>query len=137
MHWEENDPPVRDILRACFRAKYYRAKVIAYRPFLEMVFEHSAKQRAKQKAFSLQESPQPRNRQGFAGEQYKDTIDVPRINDNATCIEDINDPRIKEYAKGGIRALIKSTTAFYGLGEPGKDRLIVTNIWGTAHEYVH
>ena len=131
-YWEESDLPANDILRARFRAKYYGAKVITYRPFLEMVLEHSAKQKAKLRARSLQESPLPRNHQPF-GEQYKDNIDVPRINDDATRLEDIDDPLIKEYARSGIHALIKSTTAFHGLGKPGEDRLIVTNVWGTAH----
>ncbi len=36
----------------------------------------------------------------------------------------------------GIAALVYSTAAFYGIGSPGTKRLIVTNIWETAHAYV-
>ncbi|KAG4430252.1 hypothetical protein IFR05_014263 [Cadophora sp. M221] len=43
------------------------------------------------------------------------------------------DVKVLNYIECGIRALIFSTRAFYGLGNPGKDRLIVTNVWGTAH----
>ncbi|PVH69182.1 hypothetical protein DL98DRAFT_554553 [Cadophora sp. DSE1049] len=43
------------------------------------------------------------------------------------------DAKVLNYIECGIRALISSTRAFYGLGNPGKDRLIVTNIWGTAY----
>jgi hypothetical protein len=45
-------------------------------------------------------------------------------------------PEVVQYAIKCIKALIKSTTAFYGLGDPGSKRLMVTNIWGTAHAYV-
>jgi len=53
-------------------------------------------------------------------------------------IEDvhISDTKNMEYAEKCIEALINSTTAFHGLGDPGKERLLVTNIWGTAHAYV-
>jgi hypothetical protein len=45
--------------------------------------------------------------------------------------------RIIQYAKQGIQALIKSTTAFHRVvRDTASDRLIVTNIWGTAHAYV-
>ena len=45
----------------------------------------------------------------------------------------LHDAQVLDYAKCGIRALIFSTRAFYGLGDPGEDRPIVTNVWGTAH----
>jgi len=53
-------------------------------------------------------------------------------------IEDvaISDRQNLEYAQKCIDALVNSTTAFHSLGDPGKDRLLVTNIWGTAHAYV-
>jgi hypothetical protein len=140
MHWGEDDEPANDILRARFRAKYYGAKVITYRPFLEAFLEHSSTQKAKQRAAqnSAQESPQLRKGQEeFFGDQYKkEVIGVPTINPDARSLEDIFDLRIKEYASKGLTALIKSTTAFHGLGDPTKQRLIVTNVWGTAHAYV-
>jgi len=44
-----------------------------------------------------------------------------------------SDPKIFIYAESCLRALIRSTCAFHNVGDPGQDRLIVTNIWGTAH----
>lgn len=58
--------------------------------------------------------------------QYSDTPNA------TTEIE----PEVVNYAEKCIHALIKSTTAFHGLGDPGKKRLVVTNIWGTAMAYV-
>ncbi|KAG0645032.1 Quinic acid utilization activator [Hyphodiscus hymeniophilus] len=135
MHWDDDDAPATEILRARFRAKYYGAKVITYRPFLEKVLEHSSTQKAKQRIArdSVQESPQLIKRQeGFSQTYKKEVIDVPTINPDAASFDD-NDRRIKDYAINGISALIQSTKAFHGLGDPGKQRLIVTNVWGTAH----
>lgn len=49
--------------------------------------------------------------------------------DIALLLEEIS-PKIMGYAKLCIRAMENSTKAFYGI-EGG--RLIVTNVWGTAH----
>ncbi|KAF4629171.1 hypothetical protein G7Y89_g8977 [Cudoniella acicularis] len=118
MAWNENDPPADNILEARLRAKYYGAQVITYRHFVLKILEHSATQKS------------------IPGEQisteFKTGIEVPSINRNATRKEEI-DPKVLQYAKFCIKALIKSTTAFHGLGDPGRDRIIVTNIWGTAH----
>jgi hypothetical protein len=138
MHWNDGDPPATDVLRARFRAKYYGAKVITYRPFLEMVLNNSSAQRAKERAAreSVHESPQPKKYQEeFSGEQYKKGIGgVPEITSDAS-VDEISQ-RVRDYAHAGITALINSTTAFHGLGDPRKQRLIVTNVWGTAHAYV-
>lgn len=39
-------------------------------------------------------------------------------------------PKILEYAKLCIRSMENSTRAFHNMG---RERLIVTNVWGTAH----
>lgn len=118
MEWEEDDPPATDILRARLRAKFYGARVITYRDFVLKILEHSA---ASSK---------------YRGEQISNNfirdVAVPRLNAGAQEI----DPKIIAYAERGINALIKSTTAFHGLGNPAHQRLRVTNIWGTAHAYV-
>lgn len=44
-------------------------------------------------------------------------------------LEDIS-PKIMNYSRLCIRAMVDSTRAFHGMGE---GRLIVTNVWGTAH----
>lgn len=131
MQWEEDDPPATDILNARLRAKYYGAKVITYRPALLKILEHS---------HSLKPKP-PKGTSGKSDEttpekyqeEFRPGVEVlPPMHHGATRMEEI-DPRIHQYAGDCIRALIKSTTAFHGMGDPGKKRLMVTNVWGTAH----
>ncbi|PVH80637.1 hypothetical protein DL98DRAFT_548976 [Cadophora sp. DSE1049] len=108
--------PAADILRARLRAKFYGAEVITYRHFILKILE--------------------RDSSGDAGGQiapeYLPKFEAPVINKNVQRIEDL-DSKVLNYIECGIKALIFSTKAFYGLGDPGKDRLIVTNVWGTAH----
>jgi hypothetical protein len=116
LKWEENDEPAKDILGARLRAKFYGARVITYRDFVLRILQRSSGSK-------------------FRGHQiandFMRTFDFPPSNANAEM-----DPKIVQYAEQCIKALIKSTTAFHGLGDPGSERLIVTNIWGTAHAYV-
>ncbi|KAG4411130.1 hypothetical protein IFR04_015729 [Cadophora malorum] len=108
--------PANEILRARLRAKFYGAEVITYRHFILKVLE--------------------RDSAGDAGGQiapeYLPKFEAPVIRKNVQRIEDL-DPKVLHYIECGIKALIFSTKAFHGLGDPGKDRLIVTNVWGTAH----
>jgi hypothetical protein len=106
MKWTDNDPLATDILSARLRAKFYGAQVITYR-------------RSLQPGETISEN-------------YVREIGAPAVNKDATRIDEI-DPKVLDYAKKCIKALINSTKAFHGLGNPGKVRLIVTNIWGTAH----
>jgi hypothetical protein len=124
MAWEEEDDPAKDILEARLRAKYYGAKMITYRPFVLKILNNSAPKKLENGEQGKQLSS-----------EFKADIHVPSIDINATRADQI-DPKVLEYAKNCISALIKSTTAFWGLGEPGRERIIVTNIWGTAHAYV-
>jgi hypothetical protein len=114
--FNENDPPATDILSARLRAKYYGALVITFRPFIRQIVH-----------FNLQRttlnSPVP-----ISGD-FRREITVPVIGPEATTENDI-DPRIIEYARRGIDALIRSTQAFHGLGDK---RFIITNVFGTAH----
>lgn len=121
MDWDENDPPATDILGARLRAKYYGAEVITYRSFILKILINSAENSPRLGATVLNE--------------YKTNIIDPTIDTHATRKEDLN-ALVYEYAQRCIKALIKSTTAFHGLGDPGHERLIVTNVWGTAHAYV-
>lgn len=112
---DENDPFAKDILGARLRAKFYGARVITYRDFVLKVLRHSS-ERANQ---DQQNSNNPT------------TGEAPA----SSAGPDIN-PITIQYAELCIKALIKSTRAFYGVGDPTTARLIVTNIWGTAHAYV-
>lgn len=107
LKWDEkddNDPYATGMLAARLRAKFYGARVITYRDFVLQI---------------LQQSFDAQNRDSFAGSSDPETP---------------TDPIIIQYAEQCIKALIKSTVAFHGVvGDVGRDRLIVTNIWGTVH----
>lgn len=119
LHWNESDPPATDILGARLRAKYYGAEVITYRYFVLKILENSA-----------DKSPRPSNTNIINA--YKIDIVSPDMVSRTTQSEDL-DPRVKGYARRCIQALINSTKAFHALGDPSRHRIIVTNIWGTAH----
>jgi hypothetical protein len=119
MRWNEEDPPATDILGARLRAKYYGAQVITYRHFVLKILDYCA---SKEKNIPSD----------TVNTEFVDGIRVPNISKGINGAEGI-DPRVLKYAKLCIKALISSTTAFHGLGDPGRHRPIVTNIWGTAH----
>lgn len=121
MNWHEDDPPATDILGARLRAKYYGAEVITYRSFVLKILIGSTENSPKIGATSL------------VLNQFKS--EITDVISDPTRKEQLN-PKIVRYAQRCIQALVKSTTAFHGLGDPGKERLVVTNIWGTAHAYV-
>jgi hypothetical protein len=108
------------ILHARLRAKYYGAKVITYRPFLLKIMEVQRPARDPSKGAAPIEK------------DFKLDVGAPSVNPAATCIEDI-DPKAIEYARKAIMALAYSTSAFHDVVDSGKQRLLVTNVWGTAH----
>ncbi|PVH69730.1 hypothetical protein DL98DRAFT_661528 [Cadophora sp. DSE1049] len=110
----EGSHPANDILTARLRAKFYGAQVITYRPYVEEILELS----------SLSSVPSDRS----AGAPY--AIEMSSFVDGQVFIQTSRFHKHLQYAKRGIRALINSTRAFHGLGG---GRLIVTNVWGTAH----
>lgn len=125
--WNEGDGHASDILEARLRAKYYGAQVITYRPFLLKILNHSAGE-TPQSGEQYREQP---------SSEFKENICVPPIHENPARTDEVN-PGVLAYAISCIKALEKSTTAFWGLngGNPTTVRIIVTNVWGTAHAYV-
>jgi hypothetical protein len=119
MRWNDGDPPASDILGARLRAKFYGAQVITYRHFVLKILDYSA---SKEKNFPID----------TVNTEFVDGIRVPNISRDVSSAEGI-DSRVLDYARLCIKALIRSTTAFHGLGDIGRHRPIVTNIWGTAH----
>lgn len=113
-----------DILHARLRAKWYGAGVITFRPYILAILEASA---------SREELESRRNDGSIANRpQYFNSLGNPILSADAKGPDDI-DPRTKAYAKKALLALIHSTSAFHEVADPGSKRLIVTNIWGTAH----
>lgn len=104
--WNDDDPPPKDILAARLRAKYWGSQVILYRPFLRSILDAEA------------QPPLAYQNEHATGMNEKITEDY--------------DPRTIQNARLAIRALIESTRAFHGI-DTSKQRIIVTNIFGTAH----
>lgn len=105
--WDDKDPPANDILGARLRAKYWGSQVILYRPFLRAILERE---------------PWP---------PYHNSAGSP---DAAPLDDEMPrnvDPRILHYAGLAINALVESTRAFHGI--PSSQRIIITNVFGTAH----
>lgn len=112
--FNEDDLPAEDILTARYRAKFWGANVINYRPYVEdiMGWSHAHK-----------------HPEEYVNKAYS-SLSVPS---NATTPSDIPEFVIK-LAERGIRAVIKSTEAFHGLKDK---RFIITNVFGTAHACVN
>ncbi|KAI8952561.1 hypothetical protein F4801DRAFT_599746 [Xylaria longipes] len=111
--WNDDDPPPKDILAARLRAKYWGSQVILYRPFLKRILNAEA-----QTPLTYQNEHAP-----------PDTTVPPSINEKNSKE---HNPRTIQNARLAIRALIESTRAFHGI-DTGQHRIIITNIFGTAH----
>ena len=116
--WQDGDEPAKNILAARLRAKYYGARVVTYRDFVLKILENSA-------ARSSQEGRK-------IGDIFRTEVEVPHIN-NATSIKQ---DKALQYVYCCIDALVESTRAFDNVVDTTKERLIITNPWGTAHAYV-
>jgi hypothetical protein len=113
--------PANNILEARLRAKYYGAQVITYRHFIIEIMKRNFNPTSGKSALDSKEE---------MNTEFGPGVDVPTV---AVGPEEPIPEVVLHLARCGLKALIYSTTAFHGLGE---GRLIVTNIWGTAHAYV-
>ena len=117
LRWNDDDPPPSEILPARLRAKYWGARYVINRPFLD---------------YALHIMPHVKDDTHTVEAAAKDAHGNPR--DRADihlfkAIQQMGDSEIWQAAKRCIDAAMHSTVAFDGM----PDRLIVTNIHGTAH----
>ncbi len=116
LRWEDKDPPSSNILHARLRAKYWGARYIITRPFLDYVMHimpyitstSDVERAAKDARGDPRDPAEVRLLEAIAG--------MPRS-------------EIEAAVESCIDAAMQSTVAFDGI----QDRLIVTNIHGTAH----
>lgn len=113
--FNDYDPPAKDILTARLRAKYWGSQVILYRKFIDMIIHDH---RLPEHTFK---GPPP-HRSDWAAHK----IELAHIH-----IPVGMDPRVLNFARLGISALIESTRAFHGLVKG--HRILVTNVFTTAH----
>ncbi|KAL8719341.1 MAG: hypothetical protein Q9225_003642 [Loekoesia sp. 1 TL-2023] len=130
LQWSDNDPPSSDINTARLRAKYYGAQYIIHRPFLRHALDNN---------MDFQESPSPHTN-AVAGHQSRSSSFSPQALERKnsqmgppgpTQKEKIHQAEILQSAKICVAAAVQSTEAFDNI--INRQRLIVTNIFGTAH----
>ena len=143
LRWNDGDPPSNDINTARMRAKYYGARYIIYRPLL-----YRALHTTIPKASNTVDSPTGPSDQESSKSQY---ISPPTSHSRTSSTNRWSSnmevpghphiepwfgipysklsPKLKRACKICIESAILSTEAFDGI----KGRLVVTNIFGTAH----
>lgn len=116
LQWDNSDTPATDILNARMRAKYWGACYVINRPFLDYVLHISPYVRegksVKDSALDVDGKP-------------RDPADVHLFE----AIQGMHESEIWQGCRRCIEAAMQSTVALDGV----PDRLIVTNIHGTAH----
>ncbi|KAL8999803.1 MAG: hypothetical protein Q9169_001476 [Polycauliona sp. 2 TL-2023] len=130
LQWSDDDEPSSDINTARLRAKYYGALNIIHRPFLRHALDNN---------MEFQEYP-PAHVHAAINYQSRSSSYSPqsmeRKNSNmgppgSTQKEKIHQAEIMYSAKTCVKAVVHSTIAFDNI--IARQRLIVTNIFGTAH----
>ena len=119
LKWDNSAPAPSDILAARLRAKYWGARYVANRPFLD---------------YALHILPQIKEGR-IIEDVAKDVHGNPRDKAEIQIFKAIQlyeEHEIWAACRRCIEAAMQSTTALDGV----PDRLIVTNIHGTAHAYV-
>ena len=125
--WKDSDPPSRDINAARLRGKYYGAAYIISRPLLHTALYEIAE--FDYDVTRYQNSPGDLDT-SMDDNEYES---LPKLRG----VESPNQrDKILLACKKCIEAVMKSTTAFDGLGPPGGPGLTrrprVTNVYGTA-----
>ncbi|KAL8681305.1 MAG: hypothetical protein Q9186_002569 [Xanthomendoza sp. 1 TL-2023] len=130
LQWSDEDPPSSDINTARLRAKYYGAQYIIHRPFLRHALDNN---------MHFQDSPSPQvnaggayqNRSSSYSPQAMERKNSSRGPPGQTQKEKIHQAEILQSAQRCVSAAVQSTEAFDHIIH--RQRLIVTNIFGTAH----
>lgn len=134
--WNDDDPPSTDINIARLRAKFYGGHYMILRPFLFMAV-HQIK------------LPPAMSSHTSSPASFAETATTPTDSDRSRRLVDLTSDQtnVLDIAHNCIKSAIQSTIAFDRVGaEPNsryddyvsrrKDRLILTNIFGTLHAYV-
>ncbi|KAL8736900.1 MAG: hypothetical protein Q9181_002218 [Wetmoreana brouardii] len=130
LQWSDNDPPASDINTARLRAKYYGAQYIIHRPFLRHALDNN---------MDFQEYPSPRINARVSHQSRSSSYSPQALERKGSGMgppgqtqkEKIHQAEIMQSAKICVAAAMQSTVAFDNI--LNRQRLIVTNIFGTAH----
>ena len=130
LRWDDNDEPATDINDARLRAKYYGALYIIHRPFLRHVLDREMVPQGTDSPQSDVLKIALNKPLAFAAQSHersRTAMPPPRSASAETSIE----AEILHSAKICVKAAMRSTVAFDNILP--HQRLIVTNIFGTAH----
>ncbi len=121
LQWKDDDPPATDILTARLRAKYYGARYIINRPFLDYALHIMGRvdEPVPESHHSIESVAKDRNGNS------RDKAEIHLF----TAIRAMGRTEIWAAVERCVEAAMQSTVAFDNVPE----RLIVTNIHGTAH----
>ncbi len=119
LRWDDVDPPATNILDARLRAKYWGAKYVANRPFLDYALHIMGLAAEDHPIEQIAKDSNGRSREKAEIHLFK-------------AIKSMGETQIWEASRRCIDAAMQSTIAFDGIEGPN-NRLIVTNIHGTAH----
>ncbi|EKG09014.1 hypothetical protein MPH_14010 [Macrophomina phaseolina MS6] len=117
--WDDSDEPSNDINKARMRAKYYGARYIITRPILH---------------WAIHTNPAPTflmKQYGFAPDNGSDWPDLSE-NLVSDSLSKASWHKVMMASKRCVESAVQSTIAFDGV-ESANQRLVVTNIFGTAH----
>lgn len=121
LKWNDEDDPADNINDARLRAKFYGAQYIIHRPFLRLILDNEVTDRSAMSPPKTTFTPLNERRTGPMGPPNLDLDqDIPAD--------------IQRSAEICVKAAMNSTTAFDKIIE--RQRLVVTNVFGTAHAYV-
>ena len=130
LQWEDEDDPASDINDARLRAKYYGALYIIHRPFLRVLLDSEIAAYGSDAPHSdvfIGALNKPLNYSSQSHDRSRGTMAPPR----SISAESNTHAEILHSAKICVKAAIQSTIAFDNI--LSRQRLIVTNIFGTAH----
>ncbi|KAF3923255.1 hypothetical protein ABW21_db0201104 [Orbilia brochopaga] len=133
LQWSDDDPPSNDINAARLRAKYYGAKYVINRPFVEYFIHRGGNHNSA--FFNPGGMTSPALSQSSVSQGSPSTsVHTPLGLDNRRAsmgTEETKD-KVTESCKKCLEAAVRSTSAFHGF-DALANRPILTNIFGTAH----
>jgi hypothetical protein len=119
LNWIDDEPPPKGVLSARLRAKYWETRYLVNRPFLDYALHIMP---YVKEGRTVEEGALDVNR------KPRDKAEIHLFK----AIELVREGEIWAACRRCIEAAMQSTVALDGV----PDRLIVTNIHGTAHKYV-
>lgn len=140
LQWDDSDPPAEEINAARIRAKYWGAMYVIHRPFLHHAIHAQTSQRSvttpdDEPTFSLRRLQGDSREATPSGSRVLTRVDSRRsetLYPTTGQHTGAQPQNIREReCRICVEAAMQSTVAFDGVRKYG--RLIVTNIFGTAH----